>query len=73
MAPYITYPDRKKRITVEIDGGNNLDAYLPGQEVNLRSIREHPGHRDPKTKEIYTRTTRISLNNIQSPLDKLEI
>ena len=73
MAPTVNYPDRKKRITVEINGGNKLAAYLPGQEANLRSIRELPGHRDPKTTEIYTHVTRMSLKNIKSPLDGLEI
>jgi integrase/recombinase XerD len=41
--------------------------------VNLRYIQVLLGHSSPKTKQIDTHVTRMSLQNVKSPLDGLDI
>ena len=39
--------------------------------INIRHIQELLGHNSIKTTERYTHVTKVSNNNISSPLDKL--
>jgi site-specific recombinase XerD len=48
-------------------------THLPEQGVDLRYIQEMPGHDSSKMTKIYTHITTKGFENIESPMDGLDI
>jgi integrase/recombinase XerD len=49
--------------------GHSFAAHLLGQDTDMRSIQELPGHNSSKTTEIYAHISKMLL--ISNPVDKL--
>ncbi len=61
----------KKRVTLHTLR-HSFATHLLEKGISLRYIQNLLGHESSQTTEIYTHITKQSLNNIQSPLDRLD-